>query len=321
MKALTRSRYGGPELLAVSEERTPVPTDAQVLVQVHFASLNPLDWHVLRGEPYLVRLMNGVRRPKSPLIGVDLAGTVVSVGPLVTEFSTGDEVFGSANGTLAQFVVTKSANLVKIPTGTSLEACATLPCAGVTALQALRDVAKLSAGQKVLINGASGGVGTFAVQIAKSLGAEVTAVCSGANIELVRSLGADNVIDYTSEDFTKSSVRFDVVLDAVGNRKLLALRRVTTPKGTVLLCAGAKGRWIKPMLLAMKGALTSPIVSQQLRPVMAKITNERQSTLGDMLLSGAIVATIDRSFALADAPSALAYLEEGHVRGKVIIAI
>lgn len=246
MRAVVRHAYGGPEVLRVEAVEKPVPTDDQLRIRVHAASINPLDWHYLRGAPYLMRLDSGLTRPTSPRLGVDFAGTVEAVGRNVSGFKPGDEVFGGRNGALAEYVCVSPRAVVAKPANVTFEQAAAVPIAAVTALQGLRDRGKLRAGEKVLINGASGGVGTFAVQIAKVLGAEVTGVCSTRNVELVRSLGADRVVDYTRETFTEGAERYDLILDMVGNHDLLDLRRVLKPEGRYVMIGGSSGRWMRP---------------------------------------------------------------------------
>src|SRR6058998_4046410 len=247
MKAIVQTGYGSSDVFQLREIEMPVIDDDGVLVRVQAASVNALDWHLMRGIPAIIRLTTGLRRPKSPVPGVDVAGTVESVGRNVTRFRPGDEVFGMRTGAFAEYVAGKERNFVAKPVGLSFEQAAAVPVAGETALQGLRDKGQIRPGQKVLVNGASGGVGTFAVQVAKSFGANVTGVCSPRNVDLVRSIGADRVIDYTREDFTKGGQRFDLILDIGGKRSLFACRRALTRTGTYVIVGGPSGRWIRPM--------------------------------------------------------------------------
>ena len=270
MKAITYERYGPPEVLRLQDVERPVPKAGEVLIAVRAASLNPLDWHLLRGSPYLVRLMGGLRRPKRTGLGVDVAGRVEAVGSGVTELQLGDEVFGSCRGALAEYACTAASALVRKPQNLTFEEAAAVPVAALTALQGLRDFGRLRPAQRVVINGAAGGVGTFAVQIAKWLGAEVTGVCSARNLELIRSLGADHAIDYARADFTRGGERYDAILDCIGNHPVSACRRALRPKGRYLLVGGQGGRAIGPFARAIAMLLLSPFVSQSLSLVMAK---------------------------------------------------
>jgi NADPH:quinone reductase-like Zn-dependent oxidoreductase len=300
-----------------------VPKSGEVLVRVHAASVNPLDWHFMRGLPYLVRLDAGFGAPKNVRLGVDFAGVVEAVGPGVTHFRTGEEVFGGRRGAFAEYLIVREQGaLATKPAGVSFAQAAAVPIAGVTALQGLRDKGRVGPGQKVLVNGASGGVGTFAVQIARSLGAEVTGVCSTRNVELVRSLGAEHVIDYTREDFTQGGARYDVIFDTVGNHSPLELRRALTPKG-VLVVVGAPtgGAWLGGLTAMLKASIVSPFVSQRLEPFLAELDAQDLAKLAGLMESGQVTPVIDRTYPLAQLPEALTYLEAGHARGKVIISI
>ena len=321
MKAIKRTVYGPPESITLVEVPMPEVGDTDVLVKVHASSVNPYDWHLLRGEPYLVRVNAGYRRPKNQDIGIDVAGTVIGVGAKVTRFEIGDAVFGLARGAFAEYAAADERRLAPKPDAMSFESAASLACAGITALLAVRDKGLVKSGMSILVNGASGGVGSFAVQIARSLGAEVTGVCSTRNVERVTSIGAAHVIDYTSEDFARSSQRYDVVLDTIGNRTLRDLRRALTPKGTLVVAGGGSGKWFRPMALLVKTAVVSPFVSQQLRSVMAVVTTENLETLAALVTSGDVVPLVDRKYDLGEASAAVAYVEEGHARGKVIITI
>jgi NADPH:quinone reductase-like Zn-dependent oxidoreductase len=325
MKAIVYCDYGSPDVLKVEEVAKPVPTDDQVLVRVRAASINPLDWHFLQGTPYVMRLGTGLRKPKERRLGVDYAGTVEAVGKNVKQFKPGDEVFGGRTGAFAEYVCSRADRAVALkPTNITFEQAATVPIAGLTALQALRDKGHVQPGQKVLINGASGGVGTFAVQIARSFGAEVTGVCSTKNLDLVRSLGADHVIDYTREDFTKSGQLYDVILDNVGTQPLLGFKRALQPKGICVLIGGGgpnEGRWIGPMARPIKALVLSPFVSQKFIMLLAELDQKDLKVLGDLMQAGKVTPVIDRRYPLGEASEALRYLEKGHARGKVVITM
>lgn len=325
MQAIIRCDYGTADVLRLAQVETPVPDDDEILVKVHAAAINPLDWHEMRGTPYLMRLGSGLRKPTVFRLGVDFAGTVESVGANVTRFKPGDEVFGGRSGALAEYLVVRQDRAVAPkPTNLSFEQASTGGIAAVTALQALRDSGRLQPGEKVLINGASGGVGTFAVQIAKSLGAEVTGVSSTRNLELVRSLGADHVIDYTREDYSTSGRLYDLILDNVGNRALAENRRVLTPTGRYVLVGGGgpdAGNWIGPMLKPLQAVLLSPFVSQDLGMFLATFTNEDMQLLAQLMQSGAVTPVIDRRYPLSETAEAIRYLEQGRARGKVVITV
>src|SRR5213593_1265769 len=325
MRAIVYCDYGLANLKLEDVEK-PVPNDDQVLVKVRAASVNPYDWHFIEGTPYLMRAMGvGLRKPKDTRLGVDFAGTVEAVGKHVTQFKPGDEVFGGRGGAFAEYVCPRADRAVALkPANITFEQAASVNIAGITALQALRDKGKVQAGQKVLINGASGGVGTFAVQIAKSFGADVTGVCSTRNVDLVRSLGADHVIDYTKEDFTKSDQRYDVILDNVPNHSLSECRRILTPQGKYVMIGGGgpnDNRWIGPFGRLIQALVISPFVSQKMGMMMAELKKSDLAILGDMMQSGKVKPVIDRTYKLSDVPAAIAYLEEGHARGKVIITV
>lgn len=323
MKAVVHRCYGAPDVLSLEAVAKPVPGPEQVLVKVRAAALNPLDWHVVRGRPYVMRLDAGIGAPSDPWVGVDYAGVVEAVGKDVTKFKPGDEVFGGRNGALAEYVlVRESRNIVPKPSNISFEQAAALPVAAITALQSLRDAGRLEAGEKVLINGASGGVGTYAVQIAKALGAaEVTGVCSARNAELVKSLGADRVIDYKTEDFTQGPERYDLIVDMVGNLGLLRARRALTPEGRMVIIGGGgpDGKWIEPFSGAIKAMFLRPFVKQQIGFMLADINPTDLKLLADWMASGKMQSIIDRSYPLGEAREALRYLEDGHARGKVIL--
>jgi NADPH:quinone reductase-like Zn-dependent oxidoreductase len=324
MKAVVYCDYGVPNL-KFQEIEKPTPADDQLLVKVHAASVNPLDWHFIEGTPYIMRAMGvGMRKPKDTRLGVDFAGTVEAVGKNVTKFKPGDEVFGGRTGAFAEYVCVREARAVASkPASITFEQAASVPIAGITALQGVRDKGKVQGGQKVLINGASGGVGTFAVQIAKAYGADVTGVCSTRNLDLVRSLGADHVIDYTKEDFTKGDQRYDVILDNVANHSLSECRRVLNPNGKYVLIGGGgvnESRWLGPGLThAFKAMFLSKFVSQQMGMMLAELNQKDLTFLGDLMQSGKVKPVIDRTYKLSELPQAIQYLEQGHARGKVVI--
>jgi NADPH:quinone reductase-like Zn-dependent oxidoreductase len=325
MKAVVHRCYGPPEVLEVENLAKPAPGDHGVLVKVHAASVNPLDWHMLRGDPYIMRLGSGLGTPKDFRLGVDFAGTVEAVGRKVTRFKVGDEVFGGWDGTLAQYVtMPENAGLALKPDNVTFEQAAAVPVAAVTALQALRDKGKIRAGQRVLINGASGGVGTFAIQIARSYGADVTGVTSTRNVELVRSLGANQVIDYTREDFTQGAQRYDLIVDLVDNHSLGEKRRVLKPEGIYVGIGGggvSDGGLLGPMSGALKMMVVAPFVSQKLEFFVADLTKEDLALVADLMKSGKVVAVIDKRYELGDSAEAIRYLEHGHARGKVIVTV
>jgi NADPH:quinone reductase-like Zn-dependent oxidoreductase len=325
MKAIVYCDYGLPNLKLEDVEK-PVPNDDQILVKVRAASINPYDWHFIEGTPKIMRLMGvGLRKPKDTRVGVDFAGTVEAVGKNVTQFKPGDDVFGGKGGAFAEYVCRRAEGAVALkPASITFEQAASVNIAGITALQALRDKGKVQPGQKVLINGASGGVGTFAVQIAKSFGADVTGVCSTRNVDLVKSLGADHVIDYTKEDFAKSAERYDVMLDNVGNRTLSECRRVLTPNGKYVLIGGggaSEQGLLGGLGKALWAMLFSKFVNQQMGMMMADPSQKDLTILGDMMQSGKLKAVIDRTYKLSEVPDAIRYLEEGHARGKVVITV
>jgi NADPH:quinone reductase-like Zn-dependent oxidoreductase len=324
MKAIIYCDYG-PGNLKFQDVEKPTPADDQLLVKVRAASVNPLDWHFIEGTPYIMRAIGvGMRKPKETRLGVDFAGTVEAVGKNVTKFKPGDEVFGGRTGAFAEYVCVREARAVASkPASVTFEQAASVPIAGITALQGLRDKGKVQPGQKVLINGASGGVGTFAVQIAKSYGAEVTGVCSTRNLDMVRSLGADHVIDYTKEDFTKSDQRYDVILDNVANHSLSECRRVLNPNGKYVLIGGggvSESRWLGPGLThAFKAMFLSKFVTQQMGMMLAELNQKDLTLLADLMQSGKVTPVIDKRYKLSELPQAIQYLEQGHARGKVVI--
>jgi NADPH:quinone reductase-like Zn-dependent oxidoreductase len=324
MKAIVYEKYGPPDVLELREVDKPVVGDDQVLVRVHAASVNPVDWHTMTGTPYMVRMMAGLLKPKSEFLGVDFAGTVEAVGRDVTQFQPGDEVFGARAGAFADYVsVREERGVLKKPANVTFEQAGAVAVAAISALQGLRDKGQIQSGQKVLINGASGGVGTFAVQIAKSFGAEVTGVCSTRNVEIVRSIGADHVIDYTQEDFTRSEQRYDLMLDVAGNRSWSDCKRVLAEKATLVVVGGPKtNRWIGPLSQALKLRLRSLGESRRVvAPFLAKIKKEDLVVLQKLLETGTVTPVIDRQYELSEAPEALRYLGDGHAQGKVVITV
>ncbi|MFI2352647.1 NAD(P)-dependent alcohol dehydrogenase [Streptomyces sp. NPDC019443] len=324
MKAIVQDRYGSPDVLELREVDKPVVAGHEVLVRVHAAAVNARDWHVMRGDPYMARLVLGFGRPKAKIRGTDFAGQVEAVGKDVKRFRPGDEVFGEADGAFAEYVCASDDVVEPKPANLTFEQAAVVPLAGNTALMGLRDLGGVQPGQKVLVNGASGGVGTFAVQIAKSFGAEVTGVCSTRNVDLVRSLGADHVIDYTGEDFTRSGRRYDVVLDLVGNRSLAECRRALTPAGTLVLSGGGVsdgGSLVGPMGLILRGQALSRFVRQRLLVLTATPSKENLAALRELAESGKVTPVIDRTYPLSEVPEAIRYLEVEHARAKVVITV
>jgi NADPH:quinone reductase-like Zn-dependent oxidoreductase len=323
MKAIVIDRYGTADVLRLEEVPAPVPGDGEVLVRVRASSVNPYDWHFLTGLPKLFRPVFGFPRPKHRILGADLAGQVEAVGKAVTRFRPGDEVYGvTTAGAYAEYAAVAEAELVPKPAGLTFEQAAAVPMAGHTALQALRDKGRVAPGQRVLINGASGGVGTLAVQIAKSMGAEVTGVCSTANVDLVRSLGADRVIDYTRDDFTACPPRYHLVFDNVGNRSLAAYRRALEPKGIYLASFGQpEHKWLGPIGILARMALLSPFVSQKMITFTSRPTTADLLALTALIEAGSLAPVVDRAYPLAQVPDAFRYLEQWHARGKVVITI
>lgn len=323
MKAVIAEAYGTPDVLRLTEVEKPVPREDEVLVKVHAASLNAYDWHMLTADIFLVRLGGrGLLRPKYPILGVDIAGTVEAVGSRVTQFRPGDPVYGDCaghgNGSFAEYAALPESALAPKPANLSFAQAAAVPMAGVTALQGLRDVGQIRPGQRVLINGASGGVGTFAVQLAKRSGAEVTAVCSTRNVEQARSLGADHIIDYTKEDFTQSGQQYDLILAANGYHPLSAYKRALAPKGIYVMAGGTMAQIFGAVLA---GGWMSRGGEKKMTNVSAKMNRADLEILTELLDSGKIVPVIDRTYALSEVPDAMHYLGEGHARGKIVISI
>ena len=323
MKAIVQYRYGpSDDVLELQDIDQPVVKDDEVLVRVHAAGVHIGDWLVMRGLPYLIRLMGyGLLRPKNRVLGMEMAGHVEAVGKNVTQFQQGDEVFGWCTGAFADYVSVSEGALALKPANLTFEQAAAVPISAFTALQGVRDRGEVQPGRKVLIIGASGGVGTFAVQIAKSFGAEVTGVCSTRNVDMVRSIGADHVIDYTQEDFAQSGQRYDVILDNAGNRSLSHLRRALTPKGTLVIIGGSGGRWLMGFGRTIRALVLSPFVSQRLRQFLSKTTKEDLLVLKELLEAGKVTPVIDRTYSLSETPEAIGHVGERHTQGKVVITM
>ena len=323
MKAMTRDRYGSADVLALDEIAMPVAGDDEVLIRVRAAGVGPDVWHLLTGLPYLVRVMGfGLRRPKNRVLGWDVAGTVHAVGKGVTGFQAGDEVFGTCRGAFAEYARARADKLAPKPANLSFEQAAGVPVSGCTALRGLRDAGGIRAGQSVLIIGASGGVGTFAVQLAKLFDAHVTGVCSTPKVDLVRSIGADHVIDYTREDFADGARRYDLILDTAGRRSLSHLRRALTPKGTLVIVGGeGGGRWTGGFERQLRAGVVSPFVGQRLRPLSSAERQEDLLFLKDVIEAGKVTPVITRTFPLHEAAKALADADEGHGLGKAVISV
>jgi NADPH:quinone reductase-like Zn-dependent oxidoreductase len=326
MKAITYTEYGPPDVLQLTEIAKPTPKDDEVLIKIHAASVNPLDWHFVRGIPYFLRMMAGLRKPKITRLGVDVAGKVEAVGTSVTQFKPGDEVFGTCLGAFAEYVCCRENKLALKPASVTFEEAAAVPVAAVTALQGLRDKGRVQPGQKVLINGAAGGVGTFAVQIAKSFGAHVTGVCSTRNVDMVRSIGADHVIDYTKEDFAQSGQRYDIIFDNVGNHSFPDCRRVMIAKGILISNGGGslsenEGTWIGSMAGSMGALLSSLFISQKFVMFVASINKQDLNVLKELMEARNVTPVIDRCYKLAEVPEAIRHVEEGHARGKIVITL
>ena len=319
MRAITYTEYGSPDVLRFTDVAKPAPKDNQVLIKVRAASLNALDWRMMRGKPFFARLViGGLRKPKITRPGVDVAGQVEAVGRNLTQFKPGDEVFGACRGAFAEYVCVIEDKLALKPANISFEAAAAVPVAAITALQGLRDEGRIQRGQKVLVDGASGGVGTFAVQIAKSFGAEVTAVCSTRNVDTARSIGADRVIDYTREDFTQSGQRYDLIIAANAYHSIFDYRRALRPKGIYVMAGGGGVQMLEGMFL---GPLLSLIGRKKMRSFIARINKKDLVLLKDLLEAGKVVPVIDRRFPLSGVAEAVRYLEEGHAKGKVVITV
>ncbi len=318
MKAIVYRTYGSPDVLRYEDLEKPSPRDHEVLIRVHAASLNPLDWRLMRGQPYVLRLLFGLRRAKQP--GRDVAGQVEAVGRNVTEFKPGDEVFGTCPGALAEYACASDSSIVFKPANVTFEQAASAPVAALTALQGLRDQGRIQRGQQVLINGAAGGVGTFAVQIAKAFDANVTGVCSTRNVEMVRSIGADQIIDYTREDFTKSGQRYDLLFDCVSNHSLSACRRVLRAKG-ICVMAGGRGGTIRLLARWITGLVASPFTSRKVVGFIATPSKEDLTLVRDLMRDGRVTPVIDKRYSLREVPEGMRYLEAGHARGKIVITV
>lgn len=323
MKAVVYRCYGSAEVLQIEDVPVPVPAAGEVLVKVAAASVNPLDWHYMRGSPYIMRLQAGLGAPADHSMGVDFSGTVEAIGEGVTRFRPGDQVFGGRSGAFAEYVVVRQDGAIASkPSNMSFEQAAAVPVAGVTALQALRDQAGIDAGDRVLINGASGGVGTFAVQIAKALGAEVSGVCSTRNVAMVRSIGADEVFDYTKEDYTESDRQFDIIVDNVGNHSLSKNRKVLVDKGNMVIVGAQKGDWFGPFAGPLWALIVSPFIDEDISMFISEFRQEDLEYLGELMESGKLTPVLDeRQFGLYDIPDAVRYSEEGHARGKIVVNI
>lgn len=321
MRAIVRERYGDAGALHVAHVGRPVIKDDEVLVRVQAAGLDRGTWHLMTGRPYAMRLVTGLRQPKNPVVGLDLAGTVAAVGPAVTRFKVGEEVFGFGQGSFAEFATAKEARLALKPAGLSLELAAVVPVSAVTALQALRDVGRIQAGHKVLVTGASGGVGSYAVQLAKAFGAEVTGTCSTSKIDLVRSLGADHVIDYTQADFADGSQHYDLIVDFAGNPSLSRLRRALTATGTAVVGGGEQGGNITGMGRQLRALAISPLLSQRLTMFAAKQRAADLEEISALINAGKLAPCLDRAFPLEQAAEAMRYLESGKARGKIAITL
>jgi NADPH:quinone reductase-like Zn-dependent oxidoreductase len=317
MKAFVSDRYGSPDVMRLQDVDKPELTEESALVRVRATSVNAFDWHMLRGKPYIARIGEGYLSPRTTILGLDVAGIVETVGANVTHIKPGDRVFGSRTGAFAEFI--SGRNMVPMPEGATFEHAAAVPTAGQTALVGLRDKGEIQAGQRVLINGAGGGVGTFAVQIAKALGADVTAVTSTKNVEMVSGIGADRVIDYTREDFTRSAQRYDLILDVGGNRSLSRTRRVLTPEGTLVLVAPGRGQWIGPIVRILGAVVTSRLGRQQVRPFLAPVSRDNLLILKELIEAGKVTPVIDRTYPFDEIPEAVRHLESGRVAGKVVI--
>jgi NADPH:quinone reductase-like Zn-dependent oxidoreductase len=323
MKAIVYTKYGSPQVLGLKDIDRPVPNDNEVLVKISASSINAQEWHFMRGKPYIMRLAGtGLLKPKDVRLGADLAGVIEAVGSNVTEFKPGDEVFGVRWGAFAEYVNSSGKGLVLKPANVTFEQAAAVPVAALTALQGLRDKGKIQAGHKVLVNGAGGGVGTFAVQIAKAFGAEVTGVTNTGNVGMVRSIGADHVIDYTKQDYTQGGERYDLIFDLGGNHSLSERLRVLATKGTLVMAGSiSTGNWLGPLASMLKTVLVAPFVSQKLASFLAKVNKEDLHFIKEMLETGKIIPVIDRTFPLSEVPEAIRYVEEGHTRGKVVITV
>jgi NADPH:quinone reductase-like Zn-dependent oxidoreductase len=321
MKAIVYDQYGPPDVLQFREITIPTPADNEVLVKVRAASVNPLDWHFMRGEPWFIRLMIGIRKPNEIRLGVDVAGVVEAIGRNVTQFKLGDAVFGVCRGAFAEFVCANEDKLTMMPANLSFEQAAAVPVAAITALQGLRDKGRIKPGQKVLIDGASGGVGTFAIQIAKSFRTEVTAVCSTRNLDRARSLGADHLIDYTREDFTRNGQSYDLILAANAYHSIFDYRRSLNLNGICVKSGGGSASLQAMLSESLLSLMLSLFRNKKICGIIAKLTKKDLVFLKDLLEAGKIVSVIDRSYPLSDTAEAIRYLEQGHAQGKVVLTV
>jgi NADPH:quinone reductase-like Zn-dependent oxidoreductase len=323
MKAIVQDRYGSADVLELRDVEKPMVGDDEVLIRVHAAGVDPGVWHVMTGLPYLVRVMGfGLRKPRIRVRGMDAAGTVEATGKNVIRFKQGDQVYGTCDGSFAQYACARAERLAPKPANLTFEQAAAVPISGLTALNGLREAGNLQPGQRALIIGAAGGVGTFAVQLAKAFGAEVTGVCSTSKVDLVRTIGADEVIDYTREDFTEGTRRFDLILDTAGRRPLSHLRRALTPQGTLVIVGGEGGdRWLGGFQRQIFAPLRSLLTQQKLMGLISKERHEDLLTLKDLIEAGKLTPVIDRTYPLREAPQAIRYLERGHARGKVVLTV
>lgn len=323
MRAVVRDEYGSADVLRIGEVARPTPGDGELLVRVRAASVGAWDWHDMTGEPYIMRLVaRSLRKPKNPVLGLDMAGEVVAVGRDVSRFKPGDAVYGECGQTFAEYTLAKEDDLARTPSGLSFEEAAAVPIAGATALLGLRDQAKLQPGETVLITGAAGGVGTFAVQIATSMGAEVTGVCSRNSMDLVRSLGADHVIDYGEDDFTTLGKRYDVIFQIAGDASARACRRALKPKGRLVLCSGdGEGKVLGPIARIVGGVLLSPFVSQKISTYVAKAGTDNKTALAELIENGDVKPVIDATYPLSEAATAVDRFATGHGPGKIVITI
>jgi NADPH:quinone reductase-like Zn-dependent oxidoreductase len=322
MKAIRARCYGSPDVLTYEDVEKPLPGPDEVLVRVKAAGVNPLDYHWMRGSPYILRLMGGIGAPEDPRAGVDFAGVVEAVGTEVTEFVPGDEVFGGAKGAYAEYItIPQSRAIVKKPDNVSFEQAAGVAIAGITALQALEDKGGLETGQDVLINGASGGVGTFAIQIAKAMGANVSGVCSTRNVAMVESIGADRVFDYKKENYTEADARYDLIVDTVGNNTVSTNVDILKKSGRLVLVGGPKGNWIAPLKRPLQAMVAGWFADQEVATLFARMSQKDMQTLADMMRDGRLATVIDRTYTLEDVPEAIRYSESGRARGKIIITV
>jgi NADPH:quinone reductase-like Zn-dependent oxidoreductase len=321
MQAIVHSRYGPPDALELKDIDKPVINDDAVLVKVRAAAVGKGDWLTVRGLPYIARMRYGLPKPKHPVPGFDVAGHIEAVGPNVAQLQPGDEVFGWCDGSFADYASVPQSQLARKPTNLSFEQAAAVPISGFAALQALRDTGGVQPGQRVVVIGASGGVGSFAVQLAKAFGAEVTGVCSTNSVDLVRSIGADQVIDYTQQDFTRTGRRYDLILEMAGNRSLADLRRALTPKGTLVLVGGSGGRWFMGTGRTLRAVLVSPFVGQRLRSFLSKPRGADLEVLKELIEAGKLTPVIDRTFPLSETAEAIRYVGERSTQGKTVITV